>query len=158
MNHLYNTFQEVLKQKGLNMTYLLRYVYLLENKEENILLIKRDESILGDTFYIGWQLFSEIHWSTDYDDSEALSLAQTSIQQFTNLYIPPNAIQLKDIFISSFSSILNIIYHIKIDDIEDFNYWFEYDSEMLWVSKIEAYSKIEIEEDSLILKNIEVIC
>ena len=53
---------KILAEKGLQITHFIRYVYVLENDKEEILITYKTESAAIGNVYTGWQIFSEVHW------------------------------------------------------------------------------------------------
>lgn len=145
-------FELLLKKHNLSITHYIRYVYLLENEQNEILFIQKTQKSNETTLYLGWQIFSETYWGCDWDDEDILDLAKGVIQQFTELSLNVSDIKLvhldKD---TNPHEILHIVYYVKFTDTSNFEFWYEFDKEAVWLKKDNALELLDFSIDKAII-------
>ncbi|MDX1904608.1 MAG: hypothetical protein SFU27_10660 [Thermonemataceae bacterium] len=146
-------FLQILQEKGLDLTYFIRYIYLLKNEQGELLVTHKTEPTDVGNLYVGWHILSEVHWGTDWDEDDILKLAQLCIELFTNIWI--DKVGLVDIFVgnSQGQEVLMLVFYGVIEDSTDFEFWYEYDEEAVWLDKYEAIKQVSFEEDKEILRS-----
>jgi len=153
-----NHLQHILSQKGIGVTRIVRYVYVLENPRGQLLLVHKTGHVgsVGVSFedYLGWQLMSDCYWGCDLWDEDILVMASNIITECTSLEIEADSIRLIDasMFNKQGEDVLNLVYYVKLASVEGFEYWYEWDDKIQCTDKTTAVEKVAFLEDKRIIE------
>lgn len=145
----------LLQEKGLYVTYFVRYVHVIENEKQELFLTHKVESLgrMRDDFYMGWCLDSQTYWGVDFWDRDVIEIIAQSISQTTNIPISMEAVQLIDLFNSTTEKdILHLAFYTKLPDSRHFKHWSDWDDDEKWLPIDEALDFAPYEEDKRIIQ------
>lgn len=158
METVNNHLQHILLQKGIEVTRIVRYVYVLENPQGQLLLVHKTGHVgsIGISLedYLGWQLMSDCYWGCDLWDNDILTMVTYVITTSTSLDLTIDKVRMIDVSMlnKQGEDFLNLVYYVKLSSVERFEYWYEWDDKIQWTNKTEAVEKVNFFEDKRIIE------
>ncbi|MDX2055839.1 MAG: hypothetical protein SFV15_25785 [Polyangiaceae bacterium] len=149
--------RQLLDARSLKATPVVRYVYLLQDEHERVLLVHK-ESHIGSVcggFYLGWLLSCDCYWGSDTFDLDILSTARSCIGELTSLDVGMAGVRLLDAFVANNagSQILNIVMHTRFESTVGFELCSDWDTDHVWVD-IPDVAKRSIHPEDIEIANL----
>lgn len=157
---------------------MVRYVYLLENNQEEFLMVYNLEpNFPGQVITKQWMFFSDCYFYSDLYEYDHFEMAQEVIQQRTNFEIELDAFKLialktSELPVSYSESAINrhdiaahrhfshqahflyLYYYVQGLSQELFEYSTDEEDKILWLPANKAYEKLDISHDKVVLDQI----
>jgi hypothetical protein len=142
--------QAWLDERGLEVSRLVRYVYLVEDEERRLLCVRRVAQLgnISGELYLGWQPLADFYWGSYLFDEEFRGLAAECIRQHTQRDVLAT-LRFREAFFASSQGqpVLHLVLHARCSSAEGFEWWSDWDDEWAWLSADEALQRCGFEED-----------